>query len=115
MPDLRLRRDFVESAGQTATRGIPHAANFVSNIQHVGHKRVQGSTVAFNGGFEFKAFALRENCDPVIAYESTKNHLVTWSSLIGGQAGQSSGTNPMPLVLMNSPSPLPFSTTLCYR
>src|SRR5208282_1712810 len=84
-PNPRTLCDFVQRAGDAASRRVAHAANVTSYTKYLRHQRVQGSTVALDLSLEFQPLALRQNRDAVIADRTAKEHLVPRTGAVGGK------------------------------
>src|ERR1039458_2645279 len=81
---MRLHRDLIERAGQTAARGIAHGADIAGRGQDRSHQCVERRGVALDGAFEFEAPALGEDGDAVVAERSAEDHSVAGAG-VGGR------------------------------
>src|SRR5208282_229539 len=84
-PNLRTLRDFVQRAGDSASRRVAHAANVATYAKHLAHQGVQGGTVALDLSLELQSLALRQDRDAVIADRTAQQHLVPWTGTVGGK------------------------------
>ncbi len=71
---------------------------------------MQRGAVRKDLGLESQVLALREDGDAVIAERAADKDGVAGRGLVAGNSTPA-GTTPTPVVVMNTPSPLPFSTT----
>src|SRR5208283_3720300 len=92
-PNPRTLCDFVQRAGDAASRRVAHAANggnyiasyVKSHAKHLRHQRMQGGAVALDLSLEFQPLALRQNRDAMIADRTAQQHLVPWAGAVGGK------------------------------
>src|ERR1017187_7050070 len=80
---MRLHGDFIECAGEAATRGVAHHADIAGGVQNGGDPRGERGGAALHGAFEFEALALREDGDAVIAERSAEDHAIARAG-VGG-------------------------------
>src|SRR5579871_5730690 len=82
---MRLLGNFVQGAGNATARGVAHAADVMTDAEHLRHQRVQRRAVTFDFALEFKTFALGEDGNTVLADRPAQQNFVARPGLIRGE------------------------------
>ena len=109
--DLGRDRQLVEHGGQPAARGVAQAVDVGRDGQHGRDHAVERRGVADDGRLEGQPFAHGHDRHAVIAHGAADQHHVAGAGAVGAM-WMPGGIRPIPVVLMNSPSPWPLLTTL---